>query len=75
MTPSATRLIGAGEAGGALSALLRHAAMLESERATVQTKSLMRVVEPALILLLGAIVSGVAVALLQAVYSVRVDKL
>ncbi len=75
LTVSATRLIGAGEAGGALSALLRHAAVLESERATVRTKSLMRVIEPALILLLGGVVSGVAVALLQAVYSVRVDRL
>lgn len=75
LTVSATRLIGAGEAGGALSALLRHAALLEGERATVRTKSLMRVIEPALILLLGGVVSGVAVALLQAVYSVRVDRL
>jgi type II secretory pathway component PulF len=75
MTASATRLIGAGEAGGALSALLRHAATLEGDRAALRTKSLMRVIEPALILLLGAVVSGVAVALLQAVYSVRVDRL
>ena len=75
LTDNATRLIGAGEAGGALSALLRHAATLEGERAAVKTKTLMRIVEPALIVLLGAIVSGVAVALLQAVYSVRVDQL
>jgi general secretion pathway protein F len=75
LTASATQLIGAGEAGGALSALLRHAAALESERAGTLTKSLMRVIEPALILILGAVVSGVAIALLQAVYSVRVDRL
>jgi type II secretory pathway component PulF len=75
MTPGATRLIGAGEAGGALSALLKHAALLEGARASVRTKSLLKVIEPVLILILGAIVSGVAVALLQAVYSVRVDKL
>lgn len=75
LTDSATRLIGAGEAGGALAALLRHASTLESEGATAKTKRIMRVLEPALILLLGGVVSSVAVALLQAVYSVRADRL
>ena len=75
LTASATRLIGAGEAGGALGALLRHAADLEGQRASVKTQTLMRLIEPALILILGAVVCGVAIALLQAVYSVRVDRL
>lgn len=75
LTESATRLIGAGESGGAVAVLLRHAALLESEGATARIRRLMSVLEPSLILLLGAVVSSVAVALLQAVYSVRADRL
>jgi general secretion pathway protein F len=74
-TPSATRLIGAGEAGGALSALLRHAAGIEDAAARSRMQTLTRVLEPAFILILGAVIAGVAIALLQAVYSVRVDRL
>jgi general secretion pathway protein F len=75
LTPTSTRLIGAGEAGGALSALLRHASRLESDGALTRLQRLTRVVEPALIMLLGAVVAFVAIALLQAVYSVRVDRI
>jgi general secretion pathway protein F len=74
-TSSATRLIGAGESGGALSELLRHAAELEEAGARSKMQVLARVIEPTMILILGAVVSGVAIALLQSVYSVRVDRL
>jgi type II secretory pathway component PulF len=75
LTPSTTRLIGAGEAGGALIDLLRHAARIEADAATSRTKAWMRVVEPTLIVLLGILIASVAIALLQAVYSVRVNHL
>ncbi len=74
LTTSAIRLIGAGESGGALSALLRHAAKLEGDAAITRLQRMTRIVEPALILLLGGIVAFVAIALLQAVYSVRPDR-
>jgi general secretion pathway protein F len=71
LTLTATRLIRAGEETGRLAELLEHAARIERERAQDLTRSTVRILEPALILLFGALVALVAAALLQAVYSVR----
>jgi general secretion pathway protein F len=75
MTDSAVRLIAAGEAAGTLGPVLTHAADLESDRAMRSLNTLLRLLEPTLILLLGVLVGGVSLALLQAVYSVRASAL
>jgi type II secretory pathway component PulF len=70
-TSTAVRLVAAGEETGRLAELLEHAAGLERERAQNVTRAAVRLLEPGLILLFGALVALVAAALLQAVYSVR----
>jgi type II secretory pathway component PulF len=70
-TPTALRLIKAGETSGQLAALLAHAASIEQERAERTVKSAVRLLEPGLILAFGGLVAFVAAALLQAIYSVR----
>ena len=71
LTPTAVRLIRAGEETGRLATMLHHVAHIESERATQAVKNAVRLLEPALILAFGALVALVAAALMQAVYSVR----
>ena len=65
------RLIGAGEVSGSLVATLRHASVLEGTSARMKVQGMLRLIEPALIVSFGGLVAFVAVALLQAVYSVR----
>jgi general secretion pathway protein F len=65
------RLVRAGEETGRLAELLDHAARIEAERAQEQTRAIVRLLEPGIILAFGGIVALVAAALLQAVYSVR----
>lgn len=71
ITPTATRLIGAGEESGRLSEMLQYAAQLEQARAERLTKTAVRLIEPTLILSFAAVVGVVAAAMLQAVYAVR----
>jgi len=71
MTPTAIRLVRAGEETGKLAAMLNHAARLESERAETLVKGAVRLLEPAMIVIFGGMVAVVAAALLQAIYSVR----
>jgi len=71
LTPTASRLVRAGEETGALVPMLAHAARLENERATDRVRSAVRLLEPTLILAFGGLVALVAAALLQAIYSVR----
>jgi general secretion pathway protein F len=71
MTPTAIRLVKAGEESGRLAVMLGHVASLESERAAGMVKSVVRLLEPALILVFGGIIALVAASLLQAVYAVR----
>jgi general secretion pathway protein F len=71
VTPAALHLIRTGEAAGSLAAMLSHAARLEAERAERLTRAAVRVLEPALIILMAGIVALVAAALLQAVYGIR----
>lgn len=70
-TPTSVRLIRAGEETGRLVPMLSHAARIESARAEQTVRSLVRVLEPAMIIVFGGVVALVAAALLQAVYSVR----
>jgi general secretion pathway protein F len=70
-TPTAVRLIRTGEETGRLAPMLSHASRIESARAEQTVRSLVRIMEPAMILLFGGVVALVAAALLQAVYSVR----
>jgi general secretion pathway protein F len=71
LTPLAVRLIRAGEETGRLAAMLDHAARIEGDRATQLVKNAVRLLEPALILVFGALVALVAAALMQAVYAAR----
>lgn len=70
-TPTLVRLARAGEETGRLWHMLSHAARIEADRAEQTVKAAVRVLEPALILVFGAMVGIVGAALLQAVYSVR----
>jgi len=70
-TPGALRLIGAGEQSGSLAGMLSHAARLEDERVQLRIRSLLRLLEPALLIGFAGFVALAAAALLQAVYSVR----
>jgi len=71
VTPTAVRLVRAGEESGRVAAMLAHTATLEGERAAERVKATVRLLEPALILAFGGLIAFVAAALLQAVYSVR----
>ncbi len=71
VTPTAVRMIRAGEESGRLVPMLAQVARIESARAGATVREGVQVLEPALILVFGALVALVAAALLQAVYSVR----
>lgn len=71
LTPTAVRLVRAGEQTGRLAEMLDHAARLEAGNAERATKAAVRLIEPGLILVFGGLVALVAAALLQAVYGVR----
>ncbi len=71
VTGTAVRLIRAGEETGQLPAMLWHAAKLEGELAERRLRDIVRLLEPALIVIFGGMVALVAAALLQAIYSVR----
>jgi type II secretory pathway component PulF len=70
-TPTAVRLIRAGEESGRVAHMLAHASRIEGERAQSLVRSAVGVLEPGLIIVFGGVVALVAAALLQAVYSVR----
>ncbi|HEV7586810.1 MAG TPA: type II secretion system F family protein [Longimicrobium sp.] len=71
VTPTAMRLVRAGEETGRLAAMLTQAGRVESARAAQLVQGAVRVIEPTLIVAFGGLVALVAAALLQAVYSVR----
>jgi type II secretory pathway component PulF len=70
-TPTAVRLIRAGEESGRMVPMLAQVARIEAARAEARVRAAVRVLEPGLILVFGGMVALVAAALLQAVYSVR----
>jgi type II secretory pathway component PulF len=65
------RLSRAGEQSGRLSSMLAHAAKIEQKRVDQIVKTVVRMLEPILLLTFASIVALVAAALLQAIYSVR----
>ena len=70
-TSIVVRLVRAGEESGRLAEMLGHAARMERDSANRTLRSLVRLIEPLLIILFGGLVALVAAALLQALYSVR----
>jgi type II secretory pathway component PulF len=72
MDPQVLELAQVGDESGRLPELLSHGATLAEARATRALQQAVKLVEPLMILLLGALVAFVALALLQAVYGVRV---
>lgn len=71
LTVPALQMVMAGEESGRLAMMCAHAGRLEARRAREGTRAAVRLLEPGLILVFGAIVAVVAAALLQAVYTVR----
>ena len=71
VTTTARRMIRAGEESGQLAAMLKRAAELDGVRLSARLRTLVRLIEPVLIVVFAGVVALVAAALLQAVYSVR----
>lgn len=71
MSPTAVRLVQAGEETGRLASMFAHAAKLERDLADRKLHAAVHMLEPGLILVFGGVVAVVAAALLQAIYSVR----
>ena len=70
-TPTAFRLVRAGEESGRLPSMLAHAARIEQQRVDQAIRAAVRMLEPSLLLLFAGVVAVIAAALLQAIYSVR----
>jgi len=69
--PSALQLVQVGESSGRLADMARRAGDVAAQEAERGLKTLVTLVEPALIVAFGGLVAFVAAALLQAVYSIR----
>jgi general secretion pathway protein F len=70
-TAAVVRLARAGEESGRLADMLHHAARIETEQAEAALQRIVRLLEPALILLFGGVIAFVAASLLQAIYTIR----
>jgi type II secretory pathway component PulF len=71
LTPLALQLVAVGESSGRLAEMTRRAGDLAAQEAERGLRTLVTLLEPALIVAFGGLVAFVAAALLQAVYSVR----
>jgi general secretion pathway protein F len=71
LAPSALQLVHVGESSGRLGDMARRAGDLAAQEAERGLKTLVTLVEPALIVAFGGLVAFVATALLQAVYAIR----
>jgi type II secretory pathway component PulF len=71
VTPLALQLVAVGESSGRLAEMTRRAGDLAAQEAERGLRTLVTLLEPALIVAFGGLVAFVAAALLQAVYSVR----
>lgn len=71
LSASALQLVGVGESSGSLSPMLGRAATVVGEQAERALRTAVALLEPALVVALGVVVTGVAAALLQAVYGIR----
>lgn len=72
LTPTACRLIRAGEESGQLTEMLNYSVAVERREVELQVQRSVRVIEPVLIVLFSGVVAWIAAALLQAVYSIGV---
>jgi type II secretory pathway component PulF len=71
LTPVALQLIAVGESSGQLAAMAERAAAIATLEAEGNLRALVSLLEPALVVVFGGMVAFTAVALLQAVYSLR----
>jgi type II secretory pathway component PulF len=71
VTPTALRLIAVGEGSGQLAVMLGRAGDLASQETDRALGTLVGLIEPVLVVVLGGFVAFVAAALLQAIYSIR----
>jgi type II secretory pathway component PulF len=71
VTPLALQLVAVGESSGRLAEMTRRAGDLAAQEAERGLRTLVTLLEPALIVAFGGLVAFVAASLLQAVYSVR----
>jgi general secretion pathway protein F len=71
LTPMAVQMLAVGEESGRLDALALRAAASHDEEVRRTLRTLASLLEPGLILLFGAIVGFVALAMLQAIYAVN----
>ena len=71
LTPMAVQLLAVGEESGRLDALALRAAASHDEEVRRSLRAFASLLEPALILLFGAVVGFVALAMLQAIYAVN----
>ncbi len=71
LSPMAVQLLAVGEESGRLDALALRAAASHDEEVRRRLRTLASLLEPALILVFGAVVGFVALAMLQAIYAVN----
>ncbi len=71
LTPTAVQLVSVGEATGQLAVMASRAGLLSAQEADRALKTLVGMLEPALVVTFGGLVALVAAALLQAVYGLR----
>ena len=71
LTPLAVELLAAGEESGRLPEMCARVAAVHEESAQRSVRTLVKLIEPVLILVFGAVVGFIALAMLQAVYSVN----
>lgn len=71
--PLFLRMTELGEEGGRLPEMLRRAAAVAEEELERRLERLVRLVEPAMVVLFGVVVGFVALSLLQAIYGVRLQ--
>jgi type II secretory pathway component PulF len=72
LPPLAVEMLAAGEESGRLPDMCARVAKVHEESVARSLRSLVRLIEPVLILAFGAIVGFIALAMLQAVYSVNI---
>jgi type II secretory pathway component PulF len=71
LSASVLQLVAVGEASGQLAAMSARAGDLAAQEAQLGLRTLVSLLEPALVVIFGGMVAFVAAALLQAVYSIR----
>lgn len=75
LPPLATQLLGVGEESGTLAAMSLRVAESAEQETQRRLKSLVALVEPVLIVTFGALVGFIALAMLQAIYSINASVL